>query len=113
MYGVEKRQQERYPLQIPVSILSTSRLGLTEEKLMTRDISSKGVCINTNELFLQSGEKVHLQMMFAKHKLKETFGSSDKLILDVVGSIIRSVDKGIVIEFDKNYSIFPEIFRTS
>jgi hypothetical protein len=112
MNGIEKRQQERYLLHVPISIKSYNSEAVYTDEILTNDISSKGVSISTSELNLSPGEKVHMEMTLTIDKLKELFGCSEKIILKVDGSIIRSMGEGIAIEFDKKYSIFPEILRT-
>lgn len=113
MNGVEKRQQERYSLHIPVKINLNASNKEISAGIFTKNISSKGVFINSPIFDLQPGGKVHLEMTLTIDKLKKLFGCSEKTILEVDGSIIRSMDKGMAIEFDKNYSIFPEILRTN
>ena len=113
MNGVEKRQQERYSLHVPVKINLYDSNTEISDGILTKDISSKGVLLNSNNPDLQPGGKVHLEMTLTIDKLKELFGCSEKIILKVDGSIIRSMDEGMAIEFDKNYSIFPEILRTN
>jgi len=112
MNGIEKRQQERYSLNVPVSISDYDNSSHIIDGILTKDISSKGVLINSNELDLPPGSKVHMEMTLTIDKLKELFGCSEKITLKVDGSIIRSMEEGLAIEFDKNYSIFPEILRT-
>ena len=112
MNGVEKRQQERYSLNVPVNIKNSKMGEIMTEGILTKDISSKGVLTNLKNHGLIPGEKVHLELTLTIDKLNELFDCSEKIILKVDGSIIRSMDEGVAIEFDKNYSIFPEILRT-
>ncbi len=112
MKGIEKRKQERFSLHVPVNIRCQNNDTEITDGILTKDISSKGVLINSKNQNLQTGEKVHLEMTLTIDKLKELFSWSEKITLKVDGSIIRSKDEEVAIEFDKNYSIFPEIFRT-
>lgn len=113
MYGIEKRQQERYPLHVPINIESYNNIIHTVEPITTKDVSSNGVFISSNELELLEGDKVHMEMVLTIDKLKELFGCSEKVILKIDGSVIRSMENGIAIEFDKKYSMFPEILKSS
>lgn len=113
MYGVEKRQQERYILHAPVNLQKQDGSLSVTEGFLTKDISSKGVYIESNDPSLLPGEKVHLEVTLTIDKLRELFDCSEKIILKVEGYVVRSLEEGVAIEFDKKYSIFPEILRTN
>lgn len=113
MYGIEKRQQERYPLHVPINIMSFDNQVHFMRETLTEDISSKGVFVRTTDQVLQEGRKVRMELTLTIDKLKELFGCSEKIILKVDGSIIRSMNEGLAIEFDKQYLMVPEILRTS
>ncbi len=108
IYDDEKRKQERYQLELPVNIRGCEGFDYSSDKMFTRDISSQGVFISSNSLRIKDGSRVHLEMVLSIDKLKELFGYSKYIVLKVSGSIVRSKEEGIVVEFDKNYSIFPE-----
>ncbi|MBB6479244.1 PilZ domain-containing protein [Spirochaeta isovalerica] len=113
MYGVEKRQQERYSLRAPVQLRKEDGSVRITDGFLTKDISSKGVCIESNDPSLLPGEKVHLEVTLTIDKLRELFDCSEKIILKVDGSVVRSKNEGVAIEFDRKYSIFPEILRAN
>jgi len=113
MNGVEKRQQERYSLRAPVHLKKEDGFEQVTEGFLTKDISSKGVYIESDNASLVPGEKIHLEVTLTIDKLKELFDCSEKIILKVDGSVVRSMKEGIAIEFDRKYSIFPEILRAN
>ncbi|MBN2656310.1 MAG: PilZ domain-containing protein [Spirochaetales bacterium] len=112
MYGVEKRQQERYSLKAPVHVKKEDGTNHTVDGVLTRDISSKGVYIDSNGISLEPGERVQLEVTLTIDKLRELFNCSEKIILKVEGEVVRSVGEGLAVEFTKKYSIFPEILKT-
>ena len=73
----------------------------------TRDISSGGVFIESDNLDLNPGSKVHVEMVLTVDKLKELFKVSNKVILEVNGLITRATSHGIAVKFTNDYSITP------
>ena len=103
----ENRKIERYSLHVPISI---NTLDNKQEKLAditTKDISSGGVFIESDSLDLNSGSKVHVEMVLTVEKLKELFEVSNKVILEVDGLITRATSHGIAVKFTNDYSITP------
>ncbi len=103
----EKRQQERYSLTAPIKIVCRDETNPTFFQSYSKDISSAGVLIHSCQMPLKPMQKVHLELTLTIGKLKEFFGSSSMVTLKIDGSVIRSRTDGIVIEFDKKYSIVP------
>lgn len=103
----EKRKHERYPLSVPIKIKCRNNSETMTFESSSRDISSSGVFIKTEGLDLQCRDKVHLELTLTINKIREMFGNSGKVVLEVEGSVVRKSEDGIVIGFDKNYSIFP------
>lgn len=112
MYDVEKRKQRRYSLHVPIKVECYKPEALSATECTTRDISSRGVFIDTKGVNLHPGDKVHLEVFLTIDKLKELFGLTEIVTLKIDGSILRSMSNGMAIEFDKKYSIFPVTPRT-
>ena len=103
----ENRAIERYSLRVPVVI---STLGSDRQKMddiITKDISSCGVFIESNSMDLDPGSEVHVEIVLTVEKLKELFKVSDKVVLEVDGRITRVTRKGIAVKFTDQYSIKP------
>ena len=101
----EKRAMERFNLQLLASI---SLLGEEREQkaieLLTKNISAGGAFFET-DLPLAVGTRLEIEVILP---LRETKGvEGDKALMRVVGSIIRSDEKGMAICFDKDYQILP------
>jgi hypothetical protein len=110
MKVIEKRRQERYALNAPIKIRcyeNDSALKAVAYEAQCRDISSTGVCIDTDQIQLPFMQKVHLEVTFSIEKLKELFGCSKQVTLAIDGSVVRSFKDSVIIEFAKSYSISP------
>ncbi len=110
MKVIEKRRQERYTLNAPIKIRcyeNDSALKAVAYEAQCRDISSTGVCIDTDHIQLPFMQKVHLEVTFSIEKLKELFGCSKQVTLAIDGSVVRSFKDSVIIEFAKSYSISP------
>lgn len=104
---MDRRRQERYKLDLPVTICSLEGRRQSSRKAMSRDISSTGVFVKIAPNKFRQQQKVHLELTLRLAKGKELFGNSGIFKLVVDGSVIRSIDSGIVVEFEKEYSISP------
>ena len=104
---MEKRKQKRYPLEVPAHITSFSTPASIKYDFFTKDISSHGVFINSNKVFLKHGEKVHLEIILTIDKLTELFNFSSSVTLDVNGLVTRRSSDGFVIKFEREYSLSP------
>ena len=104
---MERRKQERYLLDVPIRITRIDDSSTAIFEASSRDISSKGVFIKTKDIKLESNQKVHLALTLTIEKLKELFGYPNTVTLEVDGSVIRSLQDGIVVAFGDSYSIVP------
>jgi hypothetical protein len=52
-------------------------------------------------------QKVRLELLLRIDKLKDLFGCSNMVALEVSGLVLRSINDGIAIEFEDDYSISP------
>lgn len=103
----ENRKIERYSLHVPIVINTFDNKQEKLDDITTRDISSGGVFIESNNLDLNPGSKVHVEMVLTVEKLKELFKVSNKVILEVDGLITRATSHGIAVKFTNDYSITP------
>lgn len=106
---MERRRQERYLLDVPIKITRLDDGSSSIFEASSRDISSTGVFIKTSDIRLESKEKVHLELTLTIEKLKELFGYPKMVTLEVDGSVVRSLEDGIVVEFGNSYSIVPAV----
>lgn len=104
---MEKRKHERYSLHVPIKIKHKSDTTYLPIEASSKDISSSGVFINTEGLNFQCNEKLQLELTLRIDKASELLGDSGRVILEIEGSVIRSQQNGVVIEFDKKYTIYP------
>ena len=107
MNVIENRKMERYSLQVPISISTLDNKYKGLESITTRDISSSGAFIESDNLNLIPGSKVHVELVLTVDKLKELFRVSNKVILEVDGLITRATNHGIALKFTSGYSISP------
>ena len=103
----ENRKIERYSLHVPIVINTLDNKQERLDNITTRDISSGGVFIESDNLDLNPGSKVHVEMVLTVEKLKELFKVSNKVILEVDGLITRATSHGIAVKFTNDYSITP------
>lgn len=103
----ENRKLERYSLHVPVVINTLDNKQERVDDIITRDISSGGVFIESDTLDLNPGREVHVEMVLTVEKVKELFKVSNKVILEVNGLITRATNHGIALKFTSGYSISP------
>ncbi len=103
----EKRGMERYCLTVPakVSIIDHEN-RLQGLQAYTKDVSSRGTFITT-ENKLDVGQKVFLELYLSINKLQEFFELDNSVRIEVSGEVVRSVEDGVGIQFDKKYTILP------
>ena len=104
---MERRKQERYLLNVPIRITQIDNNSTATFEASSRDISSKGVFIKTKDIKFESNQKVHLALTLTIEKLKELFDYPNTVTLEVDGSVVRSLQDGIVVAFGDSYSIVP------
>lgn len=103
----ENRKIERYSLHVPIVVNTLNNKQERLDDITTRDISSGGVFIESDNLDLNPGSKVHVEMVLTVGKLKELFKVSNKVILEADGLITRTTNHGIAVKFTNDYSITP------
>ena len=104
--GKDNRTIERYNLKVPVTL---ENLESTEKytSIQTRDVSSGGVFIESQNIDLSAGSKVNVELLLTVDKLEELFKVSKNVLLKVQGQVTRATDTGIAVKFSSNYSITP------
>ncbi len=110
--ALEKRKHPRYSLSAPICIKCENGESCSVFQTTSKDISSSGVHVHTAGIDLPFMQKVELEMTLTINKIKELFGCSGRVTLQIVGSVIRSHKDGLVIKFDRKYSIFPAQLET-
>ncbi len=93
-------------MQLPVILNSIESNGRYTE-IETKNISSGGVFIESSDIDLSEGSRVQVELTLTIDKLEELFHMSNKVLLKVDGSVVRSTDKGIAVKFSNSYSIKP------
>jgi len=104
---MERRKQERYALDVPIKIKRYGDCVSATVEASSKDISSSGVFIKNCDIQLETRQKVHLELTLTIDKLKELFGRSGVVTLEVDGLVVGAREDGIVVEFDDAYSIVP------
>jgi hypothetical protein len=106
--GMERRKQERYRLEVPIKIKRYGDGRVSTFEAFSRNISSRGVLIKPCDIGLEPRQRVHLEFTLTIGKIKELFGYTGKIKLELDGSVLRSVGNGMAVEFENHYSILPE-----
>ncbi len=104
---MDRRRQERFDIEVPIKIKRYTDGDSSTFETSSKDISSSGVFINSGNVPLEAKQKVHLELTLTIDKLRELFGGSSMVTLEVDGVVVRSRDNGVVIEFEDSYSISP------
>ncbi len=104
---LERRKLERFNLQTPAR-LRVEGEGIRSEvlSLVTRDISSSGVFITTDQP-LPQGAPVKLELLISLDMIRRILGESGKARVKVDGHVIRAEDRGMAIEFRGRFKIQP------
>ena len=101
----ERREIERYKLQVPAKIEAIGAAGKKEKlQLQTRDISANGAFF-TSEKPVSEGIHVSLELVLSMEKFQQLIGKKSKIELKINGTVIRSDPEGIAVSFDKKYKI--------
>lgn len=113
----ERRNQERFSLQLKTKIMAESGTGITPLfELVTADISAGGAFIATSrplpiaskvrmEFFLSLEELARLRFILAQESLKVWTG--DRAWVMATGVVIRVEARGVAVIFDQNYQVTP------
>ena len=103
----DRREFERFDLELPAQIIPNNDQGDTPEVLsfLTRDICAGGAYLVGPEN-LPEGTKVDLHMELNLEQLKKI--KNKRAVIQVKGRVARNnEDNGCAIHFDKNYRIMP------
>ena len=100
----QKRQIERFPVQLPTSILLAGEEKEEPRIFLTNDACAGGVFIQT-ERSLPLGSEVKLDLVLPYLELKDFEGKGIRL--KVSGEVIRVTEAGMAIRFNEDYSIWP------
>jgi len=101
---IEKRSEERFALEIPSNIKATNGRDGESIELITKNVCSGGAFFFTN-LSMQMGTAVSVDLVIPIYKSKKM--TSDKVMIKVGGTVIRTQINGMVVRFDKKYKIIP------
>ena len=101
----ERRELERYDLATPAKVIVNRSKGKKEVlSLHTRDLSSKGAFIVTDEP-VEEGASLSLEFVLPMEKLMSLIDMKSKVRLEVKGTVVRSTGDGIAVSFNENYKI--------
>ena len=99
----ERRTCERFQLQLPVR-LETSSSGKKEIfEFRTKDISAAGALLSGNAAQFHEGTRCQLELIIASERIKELTGIQG--LLKVEGTVVRSPPDGVAISFDGDCQI--------
>ncbi len=98
-----KRRYERFPLELEAKLVIQDKKGKkTLSSLHTKNVSAGGVLIKTGES-LPKGLNLDMTLVLPLDKLDKA--DTDELNINISGKVIRLEQQGIIIEFDKSFSI--------
>ena len=105
MIVVERRQMERFSLELPTSLFVVDETGKQKSfETMSKNICSGGACFAIDQpLSVGTDVKMDLVLILDKANKLET----KKTRINVSGSVIRANEQGIAVCFDKKYNISP------
>jgi hypothetical protein len=104
----ERRRLQRFDLQTPTKIIFEKERGKHEVvSLVTKDVSSSGAFIVTQEP-LATGMSVKLELHLSLEALQRMLGEEGKAKVQVRGTVIRTDDSGMAIQFDSRFKIMGE-----
>jgi len=101
---IEKRKVERFDLLVETH-LQVQDEGILDrtQQLITRDISSDGVFLTTNNP-LPIGTKVGLNFLLSLHELNGNL--KNKVVnISTSGWVIRTDEQGFAVQFDKQHKV--------
>lgn len=99
----EKRQFERFEIQVPAVIKIPGGNGNTVKlDLKTHNLSAGGTFIKLGES-LSLGCEVKIDIMLSFEELKTPIDPVGSLVLSTTGRVVRSDPDGVAIRFNENY----------
>lgn len=101
MYTIDKRNKERYELNLPLEFTS----GLEESKHpasspMTKNICAAGAFVETDARILP-GSKVEMEIVLPLDKFKTLH--VQRTLITVAGEVVRCDKNGMAFSFDEHY----------
>ena len=103
MVGFERRDMERFDLELPTLLSVTEENG----KQQTFEVTSKNICAGgaffKTDNPLPVGTDVKMDLIVHLEKFKTVKGNGTHI--DVSGSVIRTNDQGMAVCFDTRYRI--------
>ena len=100
----ERRILERFDLRLRTRISKNENPNQEVIELVTRDISSAGLFLETDHS-LPVGTEFEIEVLLPL--VKKSGGNVATTSIKVNGSTIRSDDKGMAVCFDEDYKILP------
>lgn len=98
----DRREQERFALELASKIAVGSSARSEVFECVTRDVSSKGAIFHLTE-HIAEGVRVNLRLRLATERLEELTGKHG--LIEVGGQVLRCNRRGIAIRFDEDYRI--------
>jgi hypothetical protein len=99
---MEKRKFERFEIEMPARMETTSSMKKQAFDLVTKNISASGAYLSTSSLF-SDGLRVKLSLIALNKKLFEITGLQS--LIECEGSIVRTTPTGLAIWFDRECQI--------
>ena len=104
MAGIERRQLERFDMELPAEIIKNGGDETEIIQLLTRDVSSGGAFLQTDAP-LPVGTKVKMSLVLPLEQLRNI--KSNKASIRVSGAVIRNTENGMAICFEGKFDIKP------
>jgi hypothetical protein len=104
MTNLNKRQLERFPLELPAMLQVSDDPGVEPIEVCTKDVCSGGAFFHTTES-IPVGTDVSIDLVIPIGELKKI--AADNVLIKVDGSVIRTTDEGMVVRFSSKYHISP------
>ena len=103
MVTFERREMERFPLELPTSLFVTSQSEKSESiELVTSNVCAGGAFYNT-EKPLPPGIELRINFIVPLDKLKNI--EVKRVSVEVLGWVIRTTNQGMAVCFDKKHKI--------
>jgi len=103
---MERRAQQRYKLDTSIIIRSDADDPESAFEASGRDISTTGVFVDSCARRLDKNQRVQLEILFPTDKQAHVSNRARRFTMKVKGSVVRTINDGFGIEFDRSYSIY-------
>lgn len=104
MAKLDRRKQERFDLEIPVSLQITDAKEKEVLSLTSKNVCSGGAFLNTN-CPLAIGTSAQVDLTIPLPHLEGI--KSNKVLITVGGESIRIAEDGMALRFEKGFEILP------